>query len=261
MTAADAPRLRIARDGSVACVTLDRPDKRNAIDLAACIALRETFEALAADPDLRVVLLDAAGPVFCAGADLAERAGRDAAWVLARRKAAFAAYEAIETCAVPVVALVQGAAIGSGGEIALACDFILAASDASFRFPEPQWGTVGATQRLQRAIGPRGAKELLFTGRAMPAQEALARGLVARIVPPADLPSAGRAVAAGIAKAPPRAMRLTKQAVDLGGRTDLSNGIRIELAAIARMLEGEEWRDGLARFAGRQAAGQGTDPD
>ena len=82
-----------------------------------------------------------------------------------------------------MIGLLDGPAVGSGGEIALCCDFAVGTQGASFRFPEPQWGTVGATQRLQRAIGKRRAKELLFTGRAMPAAEALACGLLARIVP------------------------------------------------------------------------------
>ena len=139
---------------------------------------------------------DAAGPVFCAGADLKERQGKDEAWVRQRRLASFAAYEAIERCSKPVVAIVQGPAIGSGGEIAMACDFIVASDFVTFRFPEPQWGTVGATQRLQRVIGKRRAKELLFTGRTMPVEEAYALGLVARVVPADELPASAEAIAA-----------------------------------------------------------------
>ncbi|WP_164254996.1 enoyl-CoA hydratase/isomerase family protein, partial [Stenotrophomonas maltophilia] len=91
-------------------------------------ALREAFEGPDGDASVRVVLLDAAGPVFCAGADLKERLGQDEAWIRRRRLAAFAAYEAIERCGKPVVALAQGPVVGSGGEIAMACDFIVAAS-------------------------------------------------------------------------------------------------------------------------------------
>jgi enoyl-CoA hydratase/carnithine racemase len=240
--------LRIERDGAVMRVRLDRPSARNAVDLATCVALRETFESLDADPDVRVVLICAQGPAFCAGADLKERHGKDANWVRRRRLAAFAAYTAIERCSKPVVALVHGAVVGSGGEIALAADFAIAASDASFRFPEPQWGTVGATQRLQRAIGKRRAKELLFTGRAMPAAEALALGLVARVVDPADLARVGGEIAAGIAAAPPLALRLTKRAIDLGSETDLENGIRIELAAIEHNHADGEWSTGVEKF-------------
>ena len=187
------------------------------------------------------------GPVFCAGADMKERVGKDEAWVRSRRLASFRAYETIERCRKPVVALLNGPAVGSGGEIALCCDFAVGTEGASFRFPEPQWGTVGATQRLQRAIGKRRAKELLFTGRAMPAAEALAwdcwRGSCR------TSSAAGDELAAAIAKPPPLAMGLTKQAVDLGEEVALTTGIRIELAAIERNLAEGGWRDGLAAFA------------
>ena len=195
-----------------------------------------------------MILLDAAGPVFCAGADLKERKDKDEAWVRSRRLAAFAAYETIGLCSKPVVAVAAGPVIGSGGEIAMSCDFILASTAASFRFPEPQWGTVGATQRLQRVIGKRRAKELLFTGRTMPAEEAHGLGLIARLVAPENLASLAEEVAAAIAKAPPLSMALTKQAVDLGEETGLHAGIRIELAAIERNLAHGAWRQGLEAF-------------
>ncbi len=243
----EAPILQ-ARAGAVARVTLNRPAVRNALDLPMCLALRAAFEVLDADADLRVVLLDAAGPVFCAGADLRERQGRDEAWVRSRRLAAFAVYEAIERCSKPVIAVVQGPCVGSGGEIAMACDFAVAARTATFRFPEPQWGTVGATQRLQRAIGKRRAKELLFTGRTMPVEEAYGLGLVARVAD--DAGAAAEEVANAIAKAPALAMALTKQAVDLGEEVALTIGIRIELAAIERVLADGGWRRGVESFAG-----------
>ena len=238
-----------AMQGPVARVTLNRPQSRNALNLPMCEALRDVFAAAAGMAEARVVLLDAAGPVFCAGADLKERDGKDAAWIKARRQAAFAAYAAIEKCAKPVIALVDGAVVGSGGEIAMSCDFIIASTAATFRFPEPGWGTVGATQRLQRVIGKRRAKELLFTGRAMPAEEAYGLGLVARLVGEGEVEAAGRAVAEQIAKAPPLAMMLTKQAVDMGEEVSLAEGLAIEMQKIEACLAGAEWREGLAAFA------------
>ena len=242
----DDPVL-LRREGTVARVTLNRPAARNALNLPMCAALRAAFEALDADADVRVVLLDAAGPVFCAGADLKERQGKDEAWVRGRRLAAFAAYEAIERCGKPVVAVVQGPCVGSGGEIAMACDFILASRVATFRFPEPQWGTVGATQRLQRVVGKRRAKELLFTGRAMPVDEAYGLGLVARVSDDAE--AEAQSVAASIAEAPALAMQLTKQAVDLGEEVPLATGIRVEMAQIERVLADGGWRRGVESFA------------
>ena len=245
----DRMTLRTTVTDGIARVTLARPQARNALDLALCHALTHAFETLDADDAVRVVLLAAEGPVFCAGADMKERVGHDEAWVRARRLASFRAYDTIERCRKPVIALLAGPAIGSGGEIALCADFTLATQAASFRFPEPQWGTVGATQRLQRAIGKRRAKDLLYTGRTMPAAEALATGLVARLVD--DLEQAAAETAAAIAKAPPLAMALTKQSIDLGEEVALTTGIRIELAAIERNLAEGDWRQGLSNFAAK----------
>ena len=117
---------------------------------------------LAADDRVRVVIVRGSGSMFCAGADLKERQNMSADEVRSRRIKGFAAYHAIEALPQPAIAMVRGAAIGSGCEIAAACDFIVAADDASFRYPEIGWGTVGATQRLPRIVGRRIAKELLF---------------------------------------------------------------------------------------------------
>ncbi|WP_190815324.1 enoyl-CoA hydratase/isomerase family protein [Saccharopolyspora pogona] len=248
----EAPQSRVhleITDG-VAHVRLARPEARNAVDLPMCLRLREVFEEVD-DSDARVVLLSAQGPSFCAGADLKERTGKEAAWVRRRRIASFAAYAAIEQCRHPVVALVHGAIVGSGGELTMAADFAIAAEDAVFRFPEPHWGTVGATQRLQRAIGKRRAKELLFTNRPMRAAEALDLGVVAQVVPAEELAATGAEVAAHITKAPPLAIELTKRAVDLGAETDLDRGIRIEMSAIEQNLADGGWRDGFQRFRNR----------
>ncbi|MFC3448486.1 enoyl-CoA hydratase/isomerase family protein [Amycolatopsis speibonae] len=241
-------RIRLDVAAGIARVQLARPGARNAVDLPLCLQLRDAFDEIDADDSVRVVLLSGQGPVFCAGADLKERAGKDASWVRRRRAASFAAYAAIAACRRPVVALVHGAVVGSGGEITLAADFAIAAEGTTFRFPEPHWGTIGATQRLPRAIGPRRAKELLFTNRAVDAEEARDLGLVVRVVPPAELTGVGYETAQNIAKAPPGAIALTKRAVDLGTETDLDRGIRIEMAAIEQNLGTGDWRDGVDRF-------------
>ena len=114
---------------------------------------------------VRLVFVRGNGPVFCGGADLNERKGKSEEWIRERRMSAFAAYGALESLPMPCVALVHGAAIGSGVEIAAACDFIVATPSATFRTPEAQRGTVGATQRLPRILGKRLAKDLMFTGR------------------------------------------------------------------------------------------------
>src|SRR5262249_49511664 len=128
MTGTEFAHLRLAVTDTVARLSIARAAARNALNLALCEDLRRAFPELDAAADIRVVLLDADGPVFCAGADLKERKDKDAAWVRMRRLAAFAAYETIERCSKPVIAVVDGPVVGSGGEIAMACDFILAST-------------------------------------------------------------------------------------------------------------------------------------
>ncbi|MBM7242538.1 enoyl-CoA hydratase/isomerase family protein [Rhodococcus fascians] len=240
--------LEVVHEGNVARVALNRPHARNAVDLALCIRLREVFETLDSDPTTRVVTISGNGPSFCAGADLKERKGKDEVWVRRRRIASFAAYAAIEACSKPVVALVHGSVVGSGGEIAMACDFIVGSTDATFRFPEAHWGTVGATQRLQRVVGKRRAKELLYTNRVIDAAEAERLGVLVRTVDPQELPATGADIAHRIASAPPLSMALTKRAIDLGAETDLDRGIRIEMSAIEQNLADGGWRSGIDRF-------------
>ena len=171
----------------VATVTLNRPESRNALNLAMCGALINAANSIAADPEMRLVFLRANGLAFCAGADLKEREGMTEAQVRERRMAGFSAYHALESLPIPTIAVLEGPAIGSGCEIAGACDFIIATPAASFRTPEAVRGTVGATQRLPRILGKRLAKDMMFTGRTLSAEEAKETGLLSRLVSASDL--------------------------------------------------------------------------
>ena len=225
--------------GGVATLTLDRPQARNALDMAMCLSLLQCCRDISANQEVRVVFVRANGPAFCAGADLKERAGKDDAWVRERRAKAFAAYETLEKLPMPSVALAHGAVVGSGVEIAASCDFIVATPDASFRTPEAQRGTVGATQRLPRILGKRLAKDLMFTGRVLSAEEALRGGLVSRIV--ADLDVAKREISEKILAAPPAAMRLAKRCIDRGVELDPAGALRLEMEAIEEQLASGQW--------------------
>jgi enoyl-CoA hydratase len=154
---------------------------------------------------------------------------------------AFAAYAALEALPMPAIAVVEGPAVGSGCEIAAACDFIVATPAASFRVPEALRGTVGATQRLPRILGKRLAKDLLFTGRTLSAEEAGRHGLVSRVVAPGELEAALAGIAKAIVGAPPQAMRLAKRAVDRGVERDPRGALEAELAAIEEQLASGEW--------------------
>jgi len=163
----------------VATLTLNRPESRNALNLEMCNGI---IEAVSASTEAKIFLVRANGPVFCAGADLKERQGMTEAQVRERRMKGFAAYAALEALPMPSIAVVQGPAVGSGCEIAGACDFIVATPEASFRTPEAIRGTVGATQRLPRILGKRLAKDMMFTGRTLNAEEAREAGLISRLV-------------------------------------------------------------------------------
>jgi enoyl-CoA hydratase len=156
----------------VATLTLNRPESRNALNLEMCDRLIAVAQECFSSNEIKLVLVRANGPVFCAGADLKERQGMSEAQVRERRMKGFAAYAALEALPMPVIAVVEGPAVGSGCEIAGACDFIVATPAASFRTPEAVRGTVGATQRLPRILGKRLAKDLMFTGRTLSAEEA-----------------------------------------------------------------------------------------
>ena len=224
--------------GGVATIALNRPEVRNALNLEMCEALLALTRKITED-DARVVFIRGNGPVFCGGADLKERQGKSEQWIRERRLKAFAAYEAIEALPMPCVALVHGPVIGSGVEISAACDFIVATPEVTFRTPEAQRGTVGATQRLPRILGKRLAKDMMFTGRALTVQEALAAGLVARIV--SDLEQVKKDIAEAIVKAPPLAMRLGKRAIDRGIELDPQGARQVEIEAIEEQLSSGQW--------------------
>jgi enoyl-CoA hydratase len=245
-----APTIQMTIDASthVARLTLNRPDARNALNNAMCGELHRALLDIRDNPDVHVVLIEANGPVFCAGADLKERKGMDDDQIRARRLRAFALYDAIEQCPIPIVAVVDGPAVGSGCEIASACDFIIGSDRASFRYPEARWGTVGATQRLPRIVGRRLAKELMFTGRAVDADEALRIGLLNRTVPADELPAVIQQMAQEIADGPPHAMRSAKRTLDRGVDDTRHGALALEILAIEENLNAGTWKSGMTAF-------------
>ena len=233
---------------NVATLTLNRPESRNALSLVMCQELIRACRDLSQQTEVHVVLIDAMGSSFCAGADLKERQTMTTADLVARRVEGFTAYAAIEALPMPVIAVVQGPAFGSGGEVMAACDFVLASTQACFKYPEVGWGTIGATQRLPRIVGRRMAKELLFTGRVVEADEALALGLVNHVYAPEELQVQARAMAEAIAKCNPLTTRLTKRSIDQGLDTTREGALGVELLAIQENLKGSDWKTAIAKF-------------
>src|SRR6266849_1763721 len=237
----------------IATITLDRPESRNALNRAMCEDLIAAAAFAAGDASVRLLLVRGAGKVFCAGADLKERQDMSVDDARNRRLRGFAAYHALESLPMPTIAVVHGAAIGSGSEIAAACDFIVATPETTFSTPEAMWGSVGATQRLARVLGKRLAKDLMFTGRKLTAEEAKIAGLVTRIVDRDRLDAALAEIARSIAKASASELRLAKRCIDQGSELDPRGALAVELIAIEENLapDAEDtWRGRMAGFKG-----------
>jgi len=240
--------LRYGVEGGVATVTLDRPESRNAVNRAMCGDIVAATTAVRENAEVRLVLVRANGTVFCAGADLKERKGMSADEIRARRLAAFAAYGALESLPMPAIAVVHGPAVGSGCEIAACCDFVIATPQATFATPEALWGTIGATQRLPRILGKQLAKDMMFTGRKLTAEEARAAGLVTRIVPAADLDGVIADIAKTIVAAPQAALHQAKSCIDQGVELEPRGALALELLAMEENIARDTWRAGMSSF-------------
>jgi enoyl-CoA hydratase len=243
--------LRYGVEGGVATLTLDRPDSRNALNRAMCDDLLAAATAARDDAEVRLLLVQAKGPVFCAGADLKERKDMSADAIRERRLAGFAAYSTLESLPMPVIAVVQGQAVGSGVEIVSCCDFVIATPEATFATPEATRGTIGVTQRLPRIIGRPLAKDMMFTGRKLTAAEAQAAGLVTRIVEAAALDGVIADIAKTILAAPQAALRQAKSCIDQGTALDLRGGLELERAAMEENVTSGTWRAGMSSGAGK----------
>jgi len=242
--------IELTIEEHIATLTLSREESKNALNLKMCLELTQACHALNEREQVHVVKINARGNVFCAGADLKERPHMNEQEIVARRVAGFKAYASIEALQMPVICVVQGAAFGSGCEIAAACDWIIASHAAKFKYPEVGWGTVGATQRLPRIVGRRMAKELLFMSRTFDAQEALALGLVNHIYELDDLEPQADALARHISQCNPLTVRLTKKCIDQGLETSREGAMAIELLAIQENLQKTDWKAAISKFSG-----------
>jgi enoyl-CoA hydratase len=236
----------------IGTITLNRPAARNAMSTRMMEELRACFADLYVNPDTATCLiLTGAGAAFCAGADLKERKGMpDEVW---RRQHAVLEQmvRALMDCPVPVIAAVNGAAIGGGMELALACDFIYAAQSARFALTEVTLGIMpgaAGTQNLPRAVGVRRAKEIVLTGAPLSAEEALAWGLVNKVCPDDRLLDEARAVALRIAANAPVSVRQAKRALDKATELDRMTGYAFEIEAYNRTVVTEDRQEGINAF-------------
>jgi enoyl-CoA hydratase/carnithine racemase len=242
--------LEERRDG-VALLTLNRPDVMNSFNFGMLRALKEKVEAIHFDNELRVVIITGAGKAFCAGADLKERATLSEQQVREFIYTIRNLFTFIENMNKPVIAAVNGIALGGGTELALACDMRIVSTAASMGLTETRLAIIpgaGGTQRLPRLVGRGKAKELIFTGRRVDAAEALEIGLANKICPPEGLLDECRAMAAMICETGPIAIQQAKVAINYGLETDIGTGLAIESNAYWTLIPTEDRLEGLAAF-------------
>lgn len=252
------PLRILRRDDGVRVVTLARPDRRNAMTEDLTAAFAAALAELAADADLRAVVLTGEGSAFCAGGDLSwiqEGAGAEVTpmSVRARMYPFYRTWLGIRDLPVPVVAAVNGPAVGAGLCLALACDLRYAAPQARFSAPFTRLGMhpgMAATWLLPEVVGPARTRELLYTGRSLSAEEALAWGLVSGVSE--DVLGAALEVAAGIAASAPVAVRLTKAGLAHGQRS-LQEALEWEALAQPVTMATADLREGMAAQAERRA--------
>lgn len=218
----------------IAFLTLNRPDQSNSLNRALLLSLRHELESIEFDDSVRVVVITGAGEkAFCAGIDLKERAAMPKDKVISFREEVIKPFfTTLSRFTKPTIAAVNGVAFGGGAEVALACDIRIASSKAKFAQAEIRWGMIpacGACQRLRMIVGIGRAKEIIFTGRVIDAQEGLALGIYNQVVPPKDLRKEAEKLAQQIAQNSPVAVKQAKKALDIGA--NISESLDYEFEA------------------------------
>ena len=243
--------IEVRSDGAVGVITLNRPQALNALNTALMDELTAAVDAFEADPAIRCLVLTGSEKAFAAGADIVEMAPKSFAEVY-KEDFITRNWERVARARKPVIAAVAGYALGGGCELAMMCDFIIAADSAKFGQPEINLGVIpgaGGTQRLTRAIGKAKAMEMCLTGRLMDADEAERAGLVARVVPAAALMAEVMKTAQKIAAASLPATMMVKEAVNRAQETSLAEGLRFERRLFHALFATEDQKDGMKAFA------------
>lgn len=248
--------IRVDVAESIATLTIDRPDVKNALDLATVNELRAALQSTAATEEVGVLVITGAGEsAFVSGADINDIRARGRDEGLAAINSSL--FGEIERFPRPTIAAVNGYALGGGCELALACDIRVAADTAKFGQPELGLGIIpgaGATQRLPRIIGMGRAKHLILTGEIIDAKQALEIGLVTAVAPPGQLQVRARELAKRILRQGPLAAKLVKLALNASARVDLDSGLLIETLAQAICYSSEDKIEGTTAFLEKRKA-------
>jgi enoyl-CoA hydratase len=244
--------LLYERKDTIGILTINRPEKMNALSNELTTELKQVLDEIDADKDLRVLVITGAGDkAFVAGADINELVDRDA--VIGRQVSRFRQdlFSCIENLSIPVIAAVNGYALGGGLELALACNIRIAAEEAKFGAPEVKLGIIpgdGGTQRLPRLVGLGRAMEMVITGDFVDADEAYRIGLANRVVPAEELMDTTMALAKKIASRPPLAVKYAKEAVNRSQEGDAVSGYALESYLHALACTTEDKKEGVAAF-------------
>jgi enoyl-CoA hydratase len=254
MTAQDVLRLEV-RDG-IAVVTVNRPDKLNALNGDVFVALAEAVARIESDPAIRgAIVTGAGGKAFVAGADIAEMAEQTPPSAEARARRGQRVFRRLERCGKPVVAAVNGFALGGGCELAMACHLRVASRTARFGQPEVKLGIApgyGGTVRLPRLVGRGRALDILLTARMVDAEEALRIGLCDRVVEPEAVLAEAEALLRGILAMGPLAVRQVIEAVDAGFATGIDDALDGEAVRFGLLAGSEDMREGMAAFLAKR---------
>src|SRR5215469_15192957 len=243
-------------EGPVGVITLNRPQALNALNAELLDELVATLEAFDADDEVRAIVLTGSERAFAAGADIREMAPQS---YMDMFKSNFFASAADRIAAIrkPIIAAVAGYALGGGCELAMLCDFIIAADNAKFGQPEINLGVmpgIGGTQRLTRFVGKSKAMDMCLTGRNMDAAEAERAGLVSRVVPAAELMAEAMKAAAKVAEQSLPIVMMTKETVNRAYETTLAEGVRFERRLFHSMFATADQKEGMAAFSEKRKA-------
>ena len=250
--------VRIERgDDGVAILTIDRQDKLNALNPQVVEELGQALLELDVDPPRAIIVTGAGSRAFIAGADIAVMSEMGPMEAKRFAELGHAATALLDRSPVPTIAAVNGFALGGGCEVALACDMRVAAENALLGFPEVSLGILpgmGGTQRLPRLVGPGVAKELIFSGRRIRAEEALRIGLVNRVVPEGEALSAAKEIASQIAANGPLAVRMAKASANRALDVDLISGLEYEADQFGLLFSTEDAKEGMGAFVEKRKA-------